>query len=64
MAFLGIGVRPPAVSWGIMIKDGAEWFTGGEPHLLLFPLGCLIATILSFVVLGDNLRDALDPKLK
>jgi len=64
LAFLGIGVRPPAVSWGIMISDGAAWFAGGVPHLLLFPLGCLIATILSFVVIGDNLRDALDPKLK
>lgn len=64
LAFLGIGVRPPAISWGIMISDGAEWFTGGYPHLLLFPLGCLMATILSFVVIGDNLRDALDPKLR
>lgn len=64
LAFLGIGVKPPAVSWGIMISDGAEWFTGGFPHLLLFPLGCLLATILSFVVIGDNLRDALDPKLR
>lgn len=64
LAFLGIGVRPPAVSWGIMISDGAEWFTGGYPHLLLFPLSCLMATILAFVVIGDNLRDALDPKLR
>jgi ABC-type dipeptide/oligopeptide/nickel transport system permease subunit len=64
LAFLGIGVRPPAISWGIMISEGAEWFTGGYPHLLLFPLGCLLATVLAFVVIGDNLRDALDPKLK
>lgn len=64
LAFLGIGVRPPAVSWGIMISEGAEWFAGGYPHLLLFPLGCLMLTVLSFVVIGDNLRDALDPKLR
>jgi ABC-type dipeptide/oligopeptide/nickel transport system permease subunit len=64
LAFLGIGVRPPAISWGIMISDSADWFTGGYPHLLLFPLTCLIATILALVVLGDALRDALDPKLK
>lgn len=64
LAFLGIGLRPPAISWGIMISDGADWFTGGYPHLLLFPLGCLLATVLAFVVVGDNLRDALDPKLK
>lgn len=64
LAFLGIGVRPPAISWGIMISTGAPWFTGGYPYLLLFPLGCLLATVLSFVVIGDNLRDALDPRLK
>lgn len=64
LAFLGIGVRPPAVSWGIMISNGAEWVTGGYPHLLLFPLGCLVATVLALVVLGDALRDALDPRLR
>jgi oligopeptide transport system permease protein len=64
LAFLGIGVRPPAISWGIMISNGAEWFTGGYPHLLLFPLGCLLASVLSCVVLGDALRDALDPRLR
>lgn len=64
LAFLGIGVRPPAISWGIMISNGAEWFSGGYPYLLLVPLVCLIATILSFVVIGDALRDALDPKLR
>lgn len=64
LAFLGIGVRPPAISWGIMISNGAEWVTGGYPHLLLFPLGCLLATVLALVVLGDALRDALDPRLR
>ena len=64
LSFLGIGVRPPAISWGIMISNGSEWVTGGYPHLLLFPLGCLLATVLSLVVLGDALRDALDPRLR
>jgi len=64
LAFLGIGVRPPAISWGIMITNGAEWVTGGYPYLLLFPLGCLILTVLALVVLGDALRDALDPRLR
>ena len=64
LAFLGIGVRPPAISWGIMISNGAEWVTGGYAYLLLFPLGCLMATVLSLVVLGDALRDALDPRLR
>lgn len=64
LSFLGIGIRPPSISWGIMLDQGAKWFAGGYPHLLLFPLVCLILTILAFVVIGDNLRDALDPKLK
>lgn len=64
LSFLGIGIRPPAVSWGGMISDGGQWAQGGYPHLLLFPLGCLIATILAFVVIGDALRDALDPRLQ
>ena len=64
LAFLGIGVRPPAVSWGILISNGSERFAGGSQYLLLFPLGCLVLTVLAFVILGDALRDALDPKLK
>lgn len=64
LAFLGIGVRPPAISWGIMISNGSEWVTGGYAYLLLFPLVCLLATVLSLVVLGDALRDALDPRLR
>lgn len=64
LSYLGIGIRPPAVSWGSMISDGGQWAQGGYPHLLLFPLGCLIATILAFVVIGDALRDALDPRLR
>jgi oligopeptide transport system permease protein len=64
LAFLGIGVRPPAISWGISISRGADWFSGGYPHLLLPALVCLLVTILAFVVIGDALRDALDPKLR
>jgi peptide/nickel transport system permease protein/oligopeptide transport system permease protein len=64
LAFLGIGVRPPAISWGIMISSGSEWVLGGSAYLLLFPLACLIATVLALVVLGDALRDALDPRLR
>jgi oligopeptide transport system permease protein len=63
LSFLGIGVRPPATSWGIQISQGSEWVLGGAPHILLAPLICLVAAVLSFVVLGDALRDALDPRL-
>lgn len=64
LAFLGIGVRPPAVSWGILISNGSERFAADAQYLLLFPLGCLVLTVLAFVIIGDALRDALDPKLK
>ena len=47
-----------------MISNGAEWVTGGYSYLLLFPLGCLLATVLALVVLADALRDALDPRLR
>lgn len=63
LSFLGIGVRPPATSWGIQISQGSEWVLGGAPHILVAPLVCLIAAVLSLVVLGDALRDALDPRL-
>ncbi|GHH76048.1 ABC transporter permease [Promicromonospora soli] len=63
LSFLGIGVRPPATSWGIQISQGSEWVLGGAPHILLAPLICLVAAVLSLVVLGDALRDALDPRL-
>lgn len=64
LAFLGIGIRSPEISWGISISRGSEWFSGGYPHLLLTPLICLLATILALVIIGDALRDALDPKLR
>jgi peptide/nickel transport system permease protein/oligopeptide transport system permease protein len=63
LSFLGIGVRPPATSWGIQIEQGSQWVLGGAPHILLAPLICLVATVLALVVLGDALRDALDPRL-
>jgi oligopeptide transport system permease protein len=63
LSYLGIGLRPPVVSWGVMISD-AVGVMRAAPHALLFPSLFLTATILSFVVLGDALREALDPKLR
>jgi ABC-type dipeptide/oligopeptide/nickel transport system permease subunit len=62
LSYLGIGAKPPTISWGIMIAQGQSWVTSGYPHLLLFPAMFLSATVLSFILLGDALRDALDPK--
>ena len=64
LSYLGIGLQPPTISWGIMIGQGQTWVTSGYPHLLLFPAAFLAVTVLSFILLGDALRDALDPKLR
>jgi oligopeptide transport system permease protein len=63
LSFLGIGLRDPAVSWGVMISD-ARNYVRVAPHMLLFPAGFLTATVLAFVMLGDAVREALDPKLR
>ncbi|GLZ81084.1 peptide ABC transporter permease [Actinorhabdospora filicis] len=64
LSFLGLGIKPPSITWGIMISNGAGWFTGGYPRLLIVPSIFLIVTVLAFVLLGDAIRDALDPKLR
>ncbi|WP_020670338.1 ABC transporter permease [Amycolatopsis nigrescens] len=61
LAYLGVGVRPPVVSWGVMISDARDYFRTA-PHILLFPAGFVTITVLAFVMLGDAVRDALDPK--
>lgn len=63
MSYLGVGLRPPAISWGYMIFSAQDYFIS-SPYLLLFSGGPLVATVLSFILLGDALRDALDPKLR
>ena len=63
LSFLGLGVRPPTPSWGQMIADGrSELFTA--PWIVLFPGLAIILTVLGYNLLGDGLRDALDPRLK
>jgi len=63
LSFLGIGVQPPTPSWGQMINNGIN-FMYFYWHLELFPAAALAITILSASLLGDGLRDALDPTLK
>jgi oligopeptide transport system permease protein len=63
LSFLGLGVRPPLPSWGILIAEGVRSMRA-YPHELLFPAGALAITLVCFNFLGDGLRDALDPKLK
>ncbi len=63
LSFLGLGVRPPLPSWGILIAEGMRVMRT-FPHLLLFPGGVLAITLICFNFLGDGLRDALDPTMK
>jgi oligopeptide transport system permease protein len=61
LAFLGVGLRPPVISWGVMISDSTQ-YVQAAPHMLLFPAAFVTVTVLAFVMLGDAVRDALDPK--
>lgn len=63
LSYLGVGLKPPAVSWGIDISDASK-FIRNAPHMLLWPAGALAITVLAFIMLGDAVRDALDPKLR
>jgi ABC-type dipeptide/oligopeptide/nickel transport system permease subunit len=63
LSFLGIGVPPPAPSWGRMIDEGQAYLTT-KPWVCIFPGLAIFGTVLSFNLLGDWLRDVLDPRLK
>ncbi|MBI1764154.1 MAG: ABC transporter permease [Acidobacteria bacterium] len=61
LSFLGLGVPPPAASWGAMLND-ARTFLTIAPHLLIFPGLAVMLTVLAFNFVGDGLREWLDPK--
>ncbi len=63
LSFLGVGVQPPVPSWGNIIFESQTWFTTA-PWLVFFPGAAIVMLSLSFNILGDALRDALDPTLK
>ncbi|EYT84183.1 MULTISPECIES: ABC transporter permease [unclassified Streptomyces] len=63
LSYLGVGLKPPSVSWGIEIS-AASPYVRNAPHALLWPAGALAVTVLAFIMLGDAVRDALDPKLR
>ena len=63
LSFLGLGVQAPAASWGVMVNDGLSAMRY-YPWRLLFPSAMLTLTMLSFNLLGNALRDALDPRLR
>ncbi|MEH0938996.1 ABC transporter permease [Micromonospora psammae] len=63
LSFLGVGLKSPVVSWGIMISE-AQNYLRVAPNLLFFPAAFLVTAVLSFVMLGEAVREALDPKLR
>jgi dipeptide transport system permease protein len=63
LGFLGMGAQPPTSEWGTMLADAREFFQS-SPWLVTFPGLCILITVLAINLMGDGLRDALDPKLK
>ncbi len=61
LSFLGVGLRPPAVSWGVMLQDAQQVAVVEKSPWLLFPAVAVIIIVLAFNFLGDGLRDAADP---
>ena len=61
LSFLGVGVQPPTATWGNMLSSSQSFFKKG-PHLVIFPGLLIMITVLCLYVIGDGLRDALDPK--
>lgn len=63
LSFLGLGVPPPAASWGAMLND-ARAHLFDSPHLVIFPATAVMLAVLSFNFIGDALRDLLDPRTR
>ncbi|MFM1992111.1 MAG: hypothetical protein RJA99_5068 [Pseudomonadota bacterium] len=62
LSFIGLGVRPPTPEWGIMVAEGAQYIVSGEWWVAFFPGGVLMVAVFAFNLLGDALRDLLDPR--
>ncbi|GAA0592506.1 glutathione ABC transporter permease GsiD [Virgibacillus siamensis] len=63
LGFLGLGAKPPTPEWGAMLSMGRDYIST-HPHITFFPGLAIFLTVLAFNLLGDGLRDALDPKIK
>ena len=63
LSYIGLGVQPPTPEWGAMLS-AARTYMRDYPHMVLFPGLAIALVVLSLNMLGDGLRDALDPKLK
>jgi oligopeptide transport system permease protein len=63
LSFIGLGVAPPSPSWGQLISAASDNFRH-YPYQFIIPCACISVTLLCFNLLGDGLRDALDPRLR
>ena len=63
LGFLGLGAQPPTPEWGAMLADSYKYFTSGAWWVFFFPGAAIMLSVLGFNLLGDALRDALDPRL-
>jgi peptide/nickel transport system permease protein len=63
LSFLGLGIQPPTPEWGSMLSDGRQ-FLRNAPHITIFPGLAIVIVVMALNMLGDGLRDALDPKLR
>jgi len=64
LGFLGLGAQPPTPEWGAMLADSYKYFTSGAWWVFCFPGAAIMLSVLGFNLLGDGLRDALDPRLE
>jgi peptide/nickel transport system permease protein len=64
LSFIGMGVRPPEAEWGIMVAEGATYIISGEWWVALFPGAVLMLAVFTFNLLGDGLRDMMDPRMR
>jgi peptide/nickel transport system permease protein len=64
LSFIGLGVQPPTPEWGIMVAEGATYIVSGEWWLALFPGAVLMLAVFCFNLLGDGLRDLIDPRMR
>ena len=63
LSYIGLGIQPPACSWGVMAKEGIQYLRVA-PHIVIVPAFFICTTMLALNMLGDGLRDAVDPKLR
>jgi peptide/nickel transport system permease protein len=64
LSFIGLGIQPPQSEWGSMTAEGAQYIVTGEWWLFLFPGLAIVLMVLSFNLIGDSLRDFLDPRMR